>query len=48
MQHRPFPFGSPLASIGAVSTELIVKEALAGDEEAFAAVIERHRKELRG
>jgi hypothetical protein len=35
MQHRPFPFGSALASIVGVSTEPTIGSPLAADEEAF-------------
>jgi RNA polymerase sigma-70 factor (ECF subfamily) len=39
MQHRPFPFARPRDSIVGVST-------IAADDQAFAALIERHRREL--
>jgi RNA polymerase sigma-70 factor (ECF subfamily) len=39
MQHRPFPFARPRDSIVGVSTT-------AADDQAFAALIERHRAEL--
>ena len=37
MQHRPFPFTRPLATIGGVLT----------DDQAFTATVKRHRDELR-
>ena len=42
MQHRPFPFTRPLASIVGVSAT----PTFATHEGAFAAVVERHRAEL--
>jgi RNA polymerase sigma-70 factor, ECF subfamily len=45
MQDRPFRFARPLARIAAVSTEQTVTPALAA-EDAFAAVVRRHRPEL--
>ena len=44
MQHRPFPFTRPLASIVGVSNEPI----RGADERAFSALVVRHRAELHG
>jgi RNA polymerase sigma factor (sigma-70 family) len=44
MQHRPFPFASPLASIVGVTNEPI----RCANERAFSALVVRHRAELHG
>jgi RNA polymerase sigma-70 factor (ECF subfamily) len=46
MQHRPFPFATPIASIAGVSTDPTVTQPLGADEQAFTAAVQRHRDEL--